>query len=304
MPLLTKNQKYQIGKHSYKFSGRFTVPKPIYYDPKTLSQLYQNCLYIFPLLEKLKVEYWAIGGTLLGAIRHQTLIPWDIDIDLAITPEEYFRLTSMIEVINLINPEYQWVDMKCPGIRVYYREQAVIDIFTMDYLDKDTLAYSDHYLPDKTPTFFNHQVCFPKIKVKANDIFPLKKYKFNDFKINGPRNPFAFLRVNYDDSCLKKAIGPNNAHKQLHQSFTEHLAFAPISKFAFNEATRYPNIFAFIRQKIASKFSKSFRKYGVHRKKQIHNINYLKMVYEVPIYFCQVTWIVGIRGLVAIIKSI
>lgn len=304
MPLIKKNQKYQIGKHSYKFSGKFQVPKPIYYEPRTLNQLYQNCLYIFPLLDKLKVKYWAIGGTLLGAVRHQTLIPWDIDIDLAITADEYFRLCSIMEALNLINPDYQWVDMKCPGIRVYYQEKAVIDLFTMDYLNKTTLAYSDYYRPDKTPTFFNHHVCFPKIKVKSSEIFPLKKYKFNDLKINGPRNAFAFLRVNYNDSCLKVVIGPNQEHKNLHTHITENLKWSILSKFTFEKIiTRYPNVFSLIESKLSYKFNRSFQNYGVNYNEKKKKINYFKMIYEIPICFGQVAWLTGIRGLGALIAS-
>lgn len=58
-------------------------------------KIYDLMQRIDEVFNKNQLTYWATAGTLLGAVRHQGLIPWDDDLDICIFDFDEVKLKSM-----------------------------------------------------------------------------------------------------------------------------------------------------------------------------------------------------------------
>lgn len=66
-------------------------------EKKALAEIIRIC-------EQLQIECFVIGGTTLGAIRHNGFIPWDDDIDVGMTRENYIKFIKSAE--KYLSPQY------------------------------------------------------------------------------------------------------------------------------------------------------------------------------------------------------
>ncbi len=56
--------------------------------------------YIDSLCRQNGIVYYIMGGTALGAVRHGGFIPWDDDLDIFMTPDQYKKFKSVFEAEN------------------------------------------------------------------------------------------------------------------------------------------------------------------------------------------------------------
>lgn len=170
--------------------------------------------------KELKLTYYLIGGTLLGAVRHQGFIPWDADIDIAMPRADY---EAFLKYWNE-NPSdryfYQHYTTEknhlCPhailkikNTKVYMKERLT------KYAPKHEGIYMDIFPLDNPPSTQNLQ------KKQANKIKQIKRiielksgYEYASTSvlkkiakkiIQAVLSPFSFAYLNKElDKCMSK----------------------------------------------------------------------------------------------------
>ena len=94
---------------------------------------------VLELFERHSIDYFAIGGTLLGAVRNKGFIEWDDDIDLAVPRESYVRL---IQVMNEAESENELVGME------YYKNDPELYFYPVRIVNKKYII-TDSRLKDR-----------------------------------------------------------------------------------------------------------------------------------------------------------
>ncbi len=135
-------------------------------------------------LEKNKITYYMLGGTLLGAVRHKGFIPWDDDIDIGIPREEYEKFIKTISKklpkhLELRtyknNKEHHYyfsriVDtrhsLKRKGSLKERNENVWIDIFPLDGMPNNWIIRRIHMFRLLVTRAMYHISCFDRVNLK------------------------------------------------------------------------------------------------------------------------------------------
>ena len=91
-------------------------------DKCSIKEVQNKILFIMKYIDKIcrenDIEYFIMGGTALGAIRHGGFIPWDDDLDIFMTPQNYEKFKSMF--LNENNPLFYLQEWKTTSKHLEY----------------------------------------------------------------------------------------------------------------------------------------------------------------------------------------
>lgn len=213
--------------------------------------LLETMVYFHEFCEEYNLQYFLVGGTLLGAVRHQGFIPWDDDIDIVMPRPDYDRLKQLQ---SQISAPYEFLDSSkdpnyiYPFIKITNSELIVqenfykpftsgvwIDVFPLDYTFSKKLLQKQH--------FFAVDI-FRKALIIKHGAFKLNKHsnltnillkKIHPIAALIPSGFFDFLFYQLE-AIPYKHLGQNHNLANLYGTWKE-LEVAP--KSLFNEKKLY-----------------------------------------------------------------
>lgn len=103
------------------------------FDERELKVMLTEMLAWFHSFCKLHgLTYYAAGGTMLGAMRHQGFIPWDDDIDVIMPREDYNKLAEIMKISGqeryvLETPQTEAQDFYYPFSKLYDTQTTLVE---------------------------------------------------------------------------------------------------------------------------------------------------------------------------------
>jgi len=164
-------------------SSEVEVGEPFVVPPKDVLDLYQTMKDVDHILKTEKIEYWAESGTLLGALRHHGLIPWDDDLDIDILEKDEPKLLALKDQFATKGLDLQWEFF---GWKLIKRDNpnVGIDFFIMRE-EGDKLTY-------RGDNPWGTREGQPQFQ-KKSETFPVVSHPFGEISISIPHSPKPFM---------------------------------------------------------------------------------------------------------------
>lgn len=162
---------------------------------------------------KHQIKYFAAYGTLLGAVRHKGLIPWDDDIDVFMFPEDYEKFCSLK---NSVEGHYEIMDKDSEGYWLLSMAKF-IDTSTTLWETPAFSCLTGIYI-DIFPLWQTNGINYADLKNKYDNLYfgyqrAIKKYSFKEFiyRILTWNNPIELIAIlSFRKFIIKKRFSNYN----------------------------------------------------------------------------------------------
>lgn len=169
-------------------------------------KLYQLMKDVDMVLRHHKITYWAEGGTLLGALRHKGIIPYDDDLDIQVDIKDLERLKLAIKDLEQlgyrIGGQEDWYQIL--AYDPCSKDENHMDIFLMEVGKTNTKYVND----------FAENAWGNGAPSKQAEIYPVKEADFGNVKILIPNDPMPYLERYLGKDVMKRGCidGPHSNH--------------------------------------------------------------------------------------------
>jgi len=172
----------------------------------------QNKAVLLAMMEKIheafnknNIKYFADGGSLLGAVRHEGIIPYDDDIDIGVLDRDFERVIPLLDVVFKNDPMKVFTErtdkymIKVAVAGMWMKNNETGQIYGTPTIDifKYTRAGDVVKLAN-----IKDRRRFPNCYYLKTELYPLKEYKFNHITVLGANNPLGYLYRYYGKDCL------------------------------------------------------------------------------------------------------
>ncbi|MHC9532433.1 LicD family protein [Dellaglioa sp. BT-FLS60] len=161
---------------------------------------------IITICQKNDIKYFMIGGSLLGAVRHQGFIPWDDDVDIGMVREDYDRFLQVApEALSQpyyflqtdqSDQKYAFGYAKLLDESIYIEEKrnindarkgVFVDIFPFDKVPTGNVERSIQqsrykYLNARIILLSNYRLLDTEINAKIRKLQPDQSLKIKEYK--------------------------------------------------------------------------------------------------------------------------
>lgn len=183
-----------------KTQENFTIVTHKYLTQDEVNKIYSLIKTVHDIFTEENIEYYLIGGSLIGSTRHKGLIPWDDDMDIAIHEDhENFIKSSYFK--SILDSKNLKLDSFNHGLKLSFKDSGkkcdwcswnfpFVDIFLVKMYN-DKIIYANPDTHKTWPEYLYH-----------SELYPIKPCSFGPYKLKCPNKSEVFLKRAYGDDVL------------------------------------------------------------------------------------------------------